>query len=106
MGMYIQVIAATGSKSEAEKISRAVVKSRLAGCAQVLGPITSVYRWKGELEVANEWLCIMKSRTDLYKDLESMVRQNHSYDVPEILATPITEASDAYLAWLEGELKT
>jgi len=106
MSVYIQVITATGSKSEAEKISRAVVESRLAGCAQVLGPITSVYRWKGELEETEEWLCIMKSRTELYKDLESIIRQNHSYEIPEILATPITEASDTYLAWLKGELKT
>jgi len=102
---YVQVITVAGNKEEAEKISHAVVEKRLAGCAQVLGPITSTYWWKGKIEKAEEWVCLMKSRTDLYQELESTIRQVHSYEVPEILVMPIAKGSKGYLDWLESELK-
>lgn len=105
MAEYMQVITTAGSKEEAEKISQAVVEKRLAGCAQVLGPITSTYWWKRKIEKAEEWLCLIKSRTDLYQELKSTIHQVHSYDVPEILAIPIIEGSKSYLDWLESELK-
>lgn len=105
MAEYIQVITTTGSKEEAEKISQAVVEKRLAGCAQVLGPIVSTYWWKGKIEKAEEWLCLIKSRTDLYQELESLIREVHSYEVPEILAMPIAKGSKSYLDWLRSELK-
>lgn len=102
---YIQVITVTGSKEEADKISQVVVEKRLAGCAQVFGPITTTYWWKGKIEKAEEWLCLMKSRTDLYEGLESTIHQVHSYEIPEILAMTVTKGSKSYLNWLESELK-
>jgi periplasmic divalent cation tolerance protein len=102
---YVQVITTASSKEEAEKISRIVVEKRLAVCAQVLGPIKSVYWWSGNIEVAEEWLCFMKSRVDLYKALESAICNIHSYKVPEILAMPVAKISKSYLDWLESELK-
>ena len=102
---YVQVITVAGSREEAEKISQTVVEKRLAGCAQVLGPITSTYWWKGKIDKAEEWLCLIKSRSDLYEKLESTIRQVHSYEVPEILAMPIANGSRSYLDWLESELK-
>ncbi len=102
---FMQVVVVVGSKEEAEKISRKVVEKRLAGCAQVLGPIASTYWWKGKIEKAKEWLCLMKSRADLYQELETAIHRLHSYDVPEILATPIVSGSKGYFVWLESELK-
>ena len=102
---YVQVITVAGSREEAEKISQTVVEKRLAGCAQVFGPITSTYWWQGKIDKAEEWLCLIKSRTDLYEELESTIRQVHSYEVPEILAMPITKGSRSYLDWLESELR-
>jgi len=105
MSKYIQVITTVGNKEEAEKILQIVVEKRLAGCAQVIGPITSVYWWKAKIEKAEEWLCFIKSRADLYQELESTIRQVHSYENPEILAMPIINGSKGYLDWLESELK-
>ncbi|MDH5770045.1 MAG: divalent-cation tolerance protein CutA [Candidatus Bathyarchaeota archaeon] len=105
MGEYIQVITTFGNKEEAEKISQIVVEKRLAGCAQVIGPITSIYWWKGKIERAEEWLCLIKSQADLYQELESTILQVHSYENPEILAMPIIRGSKSYLSWLESELK-
>lgn len=102
---FVQVLVAVGSKEEAEKISQRVVEERLAGCAQILGPIASTYWWQGKIEKAKEWLCLMKSRGDLYQELETAIRRLHSYDVPEIVATPIVSGSKEYFVWLESELK-
>ena len=66
MGSYIQVVTTAEKREDAEKIARAVVEKRLAGCVQILGPVTSIYWWKGNVETAEEWQCVMKSRSDLY----------------------------------------
>ena len=105
MGEYVQVVTAVGNEAEAEKISQRVVEKRLAGCAQVTGPITSIYWWKGKIKRTEEWLCFIKSRADFYQELESTIRQVHSYENPEVLAIPIINGSKRYFAWLESELK-
>jgi periplasmic divalent cation tolerance protein len=102
---FIQVMTTTGTKEEAQKIARAVVEKRLAGCAQVLGPIESTYWWENQVQTAKEWLCLIKSREDLYSSLEHAIQEVHPYDVPEILAIPVVEGSKAYLDWLERELR-
>ena len=102
---YMQVTTTVSNKEEAEKISRTVVEKRLSGCVQIIGPITSTYWWKQKIETAEEWLCIMKSRVDLYRELEYVIKNVHSYDVPEILVTKIAKGSKNYLNWLEKELK-
>jgi periplasmic divalent cation tolerance protein len=100
---YIQVFFTTDKREEADTLSRLLVEKRLAACVQVVGPITSTYRWKGKMEQAEEWLCIAKSREGLFKELERVVIENHSYDVPEILATPVTAGSKPYLKWLDEQ---
>lgn len=105
MAEHIQVTTTVSNKEEAEKISQTVIEKRLSGCVQIIGPITSTYWWKQKIETSEEWLCIMKSRADLYQELESAIKQVHSYDVPEILATKIAKGSKNYLRWLEKELK-
>ncbi|MFH0844913.1 MAG: divalent-cation tolerance protein CutA, partial [Pseudomonadota bacterium] len=89
---------------DAQEISRAVVEKRLAACAQVIGPITSTYWWKGKIEEEEEWICILKTREALYEDLEKTIREMHPYDVPEIVAVPIVTGSRSYLEWLEREV--
>ena len=102
---FIQVVTTTGSREDADRIARALVEKRLAGCVQVLGPISSTYRWEGEIESAEEWLCLIKSSSDRYPDLERAILELHPYDVPEILATPVAAGSAAYLQWLADELR-
>ena len=105
MSNVIQVITTTASREEAERIARALVDGRLAACVQVVGPITSTYRWEGAIESAQEWRCEAKSRPELYGEIENAIRGLHSYQVPEILALPVAAGSADYLAWLDREVK-
>jgi len=104
MTEFIQVITSAATKADAQAIATAVVGKRLAACAQIIGPITSTYWWQGNIETAEEWLCIMKSRQDLYDELEQAIRQVHPYKVPEILAIPVVLGSQDYLEWMDREL--
>lgn len=105
MTKYIQVCTTVGEKADATKLATMLVTKHLAACVQVVGPITSVYRWKGKNERAKEWLCIAKTRATLFDRVEKAIRTIHPYNVPEILATPIAQGNTAYLKWLDGELK-
>jgi periplasmic divalent cation tolerance protein len=105
MTKFIQVVTTTETKADAQAIAHAIVEKRLAGCVQIIGPITSTYWWQGEIETAEEWLCIIKSRQNLYEALEKAIREVHPYDVPEILAVPVTAGSEGYLEWLNSELR-
>jgi len=101
---YVQVITTTELREDADRIAQALVGERLAACVQVLGPITSTYRWKGQIETAEEWQCWIKTRRELYDQLEQAIRRLHPYEVPEILAVPVLAGSPPYLAWLDGEV--
>jgi periplasmic divalent cation tolerance protein len=101
----IQVITTTGTKQDASKVARALIEARLAACVQVVGPVTSRYWWKDEIEEAEEWLCLIKTTANLFERLEEAIRAAHPYDVPEILATPVVAGSADYLAWLRGEVR-
>jgi periplasmic divalent cation tolerance protein len=100
MAEFIQVLTTVERREEAERIARSLVEKRLAACVQIVGPIASTYRWKGEVETAEEWQCLVKTRRDLYPQVERGIRLLHSYAVPEIIATPIIAGSADYLAWL------
>lgn len=102
---FITVLTTTDKKEEAEKIASHLLRKRLVGCVQIIGPITSSYWWKGSIETAEEWLCLMKTEESLYAQIEEVIKEIHSYDVPEIVALPIIQGSEEYLRWLDGELK-
>jgi periplasmic divalent cation tolerance protein len=91
------------SEEAAARIARTVVENRLAACAQVSGPVRSTYWWKGEIETAQEWQVLMKTTAARYADLETRIRANHSYEVPDIVATEIAAGSADYLSWIENE---
>lgn len=100
---FIQVTTTTEKKEDAERIARALVETRLAACVQIVGPISSIYRWKGKIESAGEWLCLIKSREAYYGAVERKIRSLHPYETPEIIAVPVTAGSRDYLEWLQGE---
>lgn len=101
---FIQVTTTTEKKEDAERIARSLVETRLAACVQIVGPIESIYRWKGRIETTGEWLCLIKSRRDNYEAVEETIRSLHPYEVPEIVAVPFTAGSRDYLGWLRDEL--
>jgi len=101
MADCLQVLTTVGSEEEAGRIASLLIERRLAACVQVAGPILSRYRWRGEVEEEREWQCLAKTTRGAYPALEAAVREVHSYDQPEIVATPIVAGSAPYLAWIE-----
>src|SRR4030042_4934607 len=97
---FIIVLVTTANRAEAEKISQALLKDKLIACANIISPVTSFFHWQGKIDQAEECLIVTKSRIDLFSELADRVKSLHSYDVPEILALPIIEGSQAYLNWL------
>jgi len=97
---FVVVLVTAGSVEEAERLARTLVEERLVGCANVVGPIRSIYRWQGAVEEATERLLVLKARATDVAALERRIRALHSYDVPEVLALPLRAGSAAYLAWL------
>lgn len=99
----IQITTTTGDRATAERIAAELVDRRLAACVQISGPLTSTYRWKERIEITEEWLCIAKSLAQNFGPIEELIRRLHPYDLPEILAVPVTDGSAAYLDWLRSE---
>ncbi len=100
----IQVFTTTAEKSDAQNIARLLVEKRLAACTQVSGPLESSYWWNDRIESAQEWQVTVKTRGNLYAEVEAAIRDAHPYDEPEILATPIVKVSAGYRAWLLSQL--
>lgn len=103
MADHLQVLTTTDSADRAQQLARSAVEARLAACAQILGPIRSVYRWQGQVHVEEEWQVLAKTTAAGYADLEAHLRAVHTYDEPEIIATPIVAGSAGYLAWIEEQ---
>jgi periplasmic divalent cation tolerance protein len=95
----VQLITTVGTRDSALQLARAAVGERTAACVQIVGPITSVYRWKGEIEEATEFLLVMKTPAAGVERLTSFVRDRHPYDTPELTTIGSTFVDDRYLAW-------
>jgi periplasmic divalent cation tolerance protein len=104
MDDVIQIQTTTGDQQTAATIARDLVENRLAACVQMGGPITSVYRWQGQVETATEWTCVIKTARRLYAAVESRLRQLHSYAEPEIVVVDLVDGSPTYLAWLRAQV--
>jgi len=87
----------------AEKIAEALVETRAAACVQISGPVSSVYRWKGAVEKAQEWRCTAKTRAALLETVETVIKDLHTYELPEISVMRISGGSEEYLRWIEEE---
>ena len=88
------------SRGEAETIGRKAVEARLAACANVEGPISSIYEWDDKIETDEEYLLWLKTRAALWSEIESLILGQHSFDTPAILAMPCQHANARYEAWL------
>ena len=102
---YIIVLVTTATKQEAEKITQHLLDLKLIACGNIIGPVSSIFRWSGKMEKVEEYLTVMKSRRDLFEKLAEAVKALHSDEVPEILALAIVAGSKTYLDWLENCLK-
>ncbi len=94
------VLTTTDSKEQAQRIARFLVERRLAACVNVVGPIESVYRWKENVETAQEWLLVVKTTSAAFERVRESIRELHSYELPECIAVPINDGSADYLDWI------
>lgn len=97
------VLTSLPDAATAERIADRLVEQRLAACVNILAPARSVYRWQGVIERAGEVPVLIKTTAARYAELESALRDEHPYELPEIVAVPITHGLPAYLDWLSSE---
>lgn len=101
--MSVSVVTTTvDSEDAAEALAKGIVGARLGACVQIM-PIRSVYRWDGEVRVDAEWQCVVKTSTTRVDELVAHIKANHTYDVPEVVVTPVAGGNDDYLAWVSEE---
>jgi len=103
--VYIIIFITTSNKKEAEKIAKALLKNKLAACVNILDRVKSIFRWQGKVDQANEALLIIKSHRKKLSKIIKLVKSLHSYEVPEIIAVPISGGYKPYLKWIDESLR-
>ncbi|MEX0170839.1 divalent cation tolerance protein CutA [Streptomyces sp. LMG1-1-1.1] len=101
--MIVTVRTTTDARDKADALARGAVEARLAACAQISGPVTSVYHWQGAIETTEEWEVVLKTTEARYPALEAHLIAAHDYETPEIVATRVTRVSEDYARWVERE---
>jgi periplasmic divalent cation tolerance protein len=96
----IVVLTTTDSSELAQQIATALVQAGEAACVNIVPGIRSIYRWEGQLYDEGELLLVIKSTAERFEEVRSRIRQLHSYQVPEVIALPITAGDPDYLGWL------
>lgn len=92
-------------RQSAEKLAALLIGQRLAACVNLLAPCGSVYRWRGEIQRDEEHPLLIKTAPDRYAEVEALIRANHPYELPEIIAVPIVGGLPAYLQWIVSETR-
>lgn len=100
----LQVQTTVDDRGMAASIARTLVAEHLAACVQVLGPIESTYRWENAVEVATEWLLLVKTTADAWPALATRLAALHPYREPELIALPVAHGSEGYVGWLRSEV--
>jgi periplasmic divalent cation tolerance protein len=93
-------------RAVAEKIARMLVDDTLAACVNILGACSSVYRWQGKVETADEVPLLIKTRSEIYAEVETAIKRLHPYELPEIVAVPVAQGSAEYLEWINAATVT
>ena len=101
----ILVLTACNDAEEADAIAASLLERRLAACVNRLEGVVSTYRWKGKVRRDQETLLLIKTTEDRFKAMEKVIRRQHSYELPEILAVRIQDGSQSFLDWLIGEVQ-
>lgn len=104
MSEAVVVVCTCGDESEAQRIARDLVESRLAACVNILPSVQSIYRWQGRVEAAQEVLLFIKTSAGRFPELQQRIIHLHSYETPEIIALPVSAGLDKYLAWIRESL--
>jgi periplasmic divalent cation tolerance protein len=95
-------LSTVGRAEDAERIAQALVERGVAACVNVVPGVLSVYRWQGKVEKEPELLLVIKTTAERFPDLQKELLALHPYDLPELVALPVAEGHEPYLAWLRG----
>jgi len=101
----VVVFITAGTREEAQKIANTLLERRKAACVNIVPRVDSYFWWQGRLDTEQEALLIVKTKASLMDDLVGLVKEIHSYDVPEVIALPIVGGNQAYLEWIDGEVR-
>jgi periplasmic divalent cation tolerance protein len=102
-GQVLVILVTAKDRKEAVKIGEEMVEAKLAACANIISGIQSIYRWKGNVTKTREVLLILKSTKPRYRALERAIKNMHTYEIPEIIAVPVTKGLDKYIEWVHCE---
>ncbi len=100
---FVVVLVSVPDAACGDQIARALLDEKLAACVSRVGPVRSLFRWKGAVDAADEQMLVIKTRRDLCARVEQTVARLHPYEVPEVIALPIVAGADSYLRWIETE---
>jgi periplasmic divalent cation tolerance protein len=103
---FIILYCTVPDKDTAEMISENLVKEKLAACCNIVSGLKSVYRWEKKVQSDNELLLIIKTRSSLYSEIETRIKDLHPYTVPEIIALPLINGSVEYLNWMDENVRS
>ncbi|HEY2359584.1 MAG TPA: divalent-cation tolerance protein CutA [Candidatus Angelobacter sp.] len=95
------IFTTAGSQEEARKIANALVERRLAACVNIVPQIESIYRWQHKVEMAQEWLLLIKTQAELFEQIRDAVKELHSYELPECVMLEVSAGSKEYLHWID-----
>jgi periplasmic divalent cation tolerance protein len=101
----ILVMTTLPDRASAHGLARALVEARVAACVNIGAAVDSLYHWRGEIETASEVPVLIKTGRDRYGELEAAIRARHPYELPEIIAVPVTEGLASYLQWITAETR-
>lgn len=104
-GAAILVVTQMPDRASALTLARLLVESRLAACVSIGAPVESLYHWRGKIETAQEIPVVVKTRPERYADVEASIRAHHPYELPEIVAVPVTDGLAPYLQWIADETR-
>lgn len=102
---YCLIFCTTPSKESALDLSKFLLNKKLIACSTIIPSYLSIYKWKGKIEEAEEYLCIFKTKEKLYEEIEKEIKENHPYEVPEILMVEIKKGMKDYLKWIDESLE-
>ncbi len=102
--MFSVILTTLKDKLEAESLAKILLEEKLCACIQLF-PISSYYHWAGKVEDSTEFLLLIKTKKELYSEVEKRILECHSYDIPEIISLPIENGFSGYLDWIKKETK-
>jgi len=99
---YQIILSTCPDRENAEKLANLLIEQNLAACVNIVPGLTSIYKWKGEIQTGTELLLIIKTRSDRYTEIESIICAHHPYELPEIISVPLQHGLKNYLDWIDN----